>query len=269
MMKQVQTFAASLFALAALACSPGGVTTGGGGGGGGGGGFADAGLPNSGRVESGLAALYLFDEGTGTTIYDTSGQIPALDMTIQTPGSVSWNADGLSVNAAASITVGADRITQACQASNAITVEVWAQTADITQTASRIFDFGTGPNDINFSIAQNESDAEARLRTTSTIELEGEVSETSSLVDVLAISGTHLVYSRSGITDEYALWVNGQRTEVGELAGSFSAWLPGASLSIANEPLGNRPWRGDIYLAAVYCRALAPEEIIRNYDEGY
>jgi dipeptidyl aminopeptidase/acylaminoacyl peptidase len=269
MMKQVTKIAFCLSALLALACSPGGVTTGGGVPGVGLG--PDAGLPSNGRVSNGLVALYLFDEGTGNTIYDHSGVSPALDLTIETTTAVSWVADGLSINNPALITSGsADRISQTCQTSNAVTVEVWAKTADLGQTGpARLIDFGIGPNDFNFSIAQDGNEGSASLRTTSTVDLEGEVAQAATLLDIFAVRGTHLVYTRSGITDEYELWVDGQRNATGQLAGSFSNWQTGSILSIGNEPLGNRPWEGEVYMAAVYCRALGAEEVLRNFQDGY
>lgn len=53
------------------------------------------------------------------------------------------------------------------------------------------------------------------------------------------------------------------------LAGSFSNWDVTHPSTIANEPNGELPWRGEIYLAAVYCRDLAPAEIWQNYEAGY
>ncbi len=79
----------------------------------------------------------------------------------------------------------------------------------------------------------------------------------------------HVAYTRSGLDDEAQTWLNGQLVGTETLAGSFSNWDVTYPLTIANEPNGERPWRGEIYLAAVYCRDLAPSEIWQNYEAGY
>jgi glycopeptide antibiotics resistance protein len=48
----------------------------------------------------------------------------------------------------------------------------------------------------------------------------------------------------------------------------FHNWDRGFTLQIANEASLDRPWLGRIYLVAIYDRALAPEEIARNYRLG-
>lgn len=48
----------------------------------------------------------------------------------------------------------------------------------------------------------------------------------------------------------------------------FHNWDRGFALQIANEASLNRPWLGKIYLVAIYDRALAPEEIVRNFQLG-
>jgi uncharacterized repeat protein (TIGR02543 family) len=54
----------------------------------------------------------------------------------------------------------------------------------------------------------------------------------------------------------------------GSSPGDLSTWVPSARLALANEPTGDRPWLGELHLAAVYDRALAPLEIERNFDVG-
>jgi hypothetical protein len=48
----------------------------------------------------------------------------------------------------------------------------------------------------------------------------------------------------------------------------FHNWSQGFTFQIANEASLDRPWLGKIYLAAIYERALAPEEIAQHYRAG-
>ena len=48
----------------------------------------------------------------------------------------------------------------------------------------------------------------------------------------------------------------------------FHNWNAGYPLQLANEASLDRPWLGTIYLAAVYNRALGPEEIAGYYQQG-
>jgi VanZ family protein len=48
----------------------------------------------------------------------------------------------------------------------------------------------------------------------------------------------------------------------------FRNWDQGSTFQIANEASLDRPWLGKIHLAAIYDRALEPEEIARHYGAG-
>lgn len=50
---------------------------------------------------------------------------------------------------------------------------------------------------------------------------------------------------------------------------NFRNWDPDFTLQIANEATLNKPWLGEIYLAAVYSRALSPDEIARHSHLGF
>ena len=49
----------------------------------------------------------------------------------------------------------------------------------------------------------------------------------------------------------------------------FSNWDQTHRLFLGNEGSLDRPWRGTIYLVAVYDRALSPEEVTANFSAGY
>lgn len=254
-------------ALLALGCSPGGVSMNGGGNPLG----PDAGLPASGRVTEGLAVLYNFDEGAGTTVYDTSGQVPALDLSITPAAAVTWVERGISVASPALMAAGpATRVSSACQAANAITVEAWVRAENIVQSGpARILDISSSqtPDESNVVFGQSGTLAETRLRTSET-ELNGTPSIESG-INAFGSAINHIVYTRSGLADTATMWVNGSASETIDLAGSFVNWDMSYPLTVANESGGNRPWVGEIYLLAVYCRALGAAEVGRNFETGY
>jgi hypothetical protein len=40
-------------------------------------------------------------------------------------------------------------------------------------------------------------------------------------------------------------------------------------MALGNEITLDRPWRGEIFLAAVYCRSLSQLEVQQNFEAGY
>lgn len=52
------------------------------------------------------------------------------------------------------------------------------------------------------------------------------------------------------------------------LPADFSNWDPTFPLQLGNEPSLDRPWRGRIYLVAIYDRALTAQEIWTNFTAG-
>jgi hypothetical protein len=238
------------------------------------GGAPDAGPtpdPGSSRVTLGLQALYTFDEGSGSVVGDSSGIGAPLDLIAADQTGVEWiPGGGLEITAPSLlITAGpASKIGLACAQSNAITMEAWVRPAAVNQTGpARILSFSDGNNSRNFHMAQDNALADFRLRTTDTDD--NGTPALQSEVAVFDSSIVHLVYTRSGLDDEAQIWVDGQLQVAETLAGSFANWDMSYSLALANEVNGERPWRGEIYLAAVYCRDLSPAEIFQNYQAGY
>ncbi len=78
---------------------------------------------------------------------------------------------------------------------------------------------------------------------------------------------THVVYTRDK-TGRARLYLDAGEQATGEITGDFSNWDAGFRLAMANELTKDRPWRGQLYLAAVYDRALASEEVEQNFKSG-
>jgi len=227
--------------------------------------------PGDSRVTAGLQALYRFDQGSGAVVRDVSGVGSPLDLYVQDPGSVQWIAGGgLEVLAPTLIAtpLSADKVGYACQASNAVTIEAWVRPAAVNQTGpARIVTFSDTNNTRNFTLGQEELLADVRLRTTET----DDNGTPSTRSDITAFDGSviHLAYTRGGLDDEAQIWLNGQLAGTETLAGNFGNWDMSYRFAVANELNGERPWRGEIYLVAVYCRDLSPAEVWQNYSAGY
>ena len=53
--------------------------------------------------------------------------------------------------------------------------------------------------------------------------------------------------------------------------GDFGGWTTDGTmeLAIGNEITLNRPYTGEVHLAAVYCRALSAEDVSQNHAAGF
>lgn len=230
-----------------------------------------AGTPASAqRVTNGVLVLYQFEEAAGIVVRDVSRAGEALDLTIVNPGAVAWiPGGGCSVNIATRMesAVPAAKIITACTNSNQITMEAWVKPANITQTGpARIATLSTDNTRRNFTLGQFENMYVARLRTTMTGD-DGTNPEAFSDPGAATTNLTHVVGTR-GAAGNAILYINGVEVAAGVLGGFMSNWDPTMKFAVVRELSGAFPWLGDIYLAAVYSRALSPAEVVQNYNAG-
>jgi hypothetical protein len=228
------------------------------------------------RISEGIQALYTFKEGSGSTVSDTScAYATPLNLTIATPAAVTWVAGGgLTVNSETVIASpgAASRLYDACLALGDVTLEAWVQPSAASQNGpAAILSMATDHTARNFTLGQGlpapDSAAlyNARLRGTGTSS-NGEpalVSADGSATTALQ----HVVYSRQG-SGTASLYINGALVASGIHEGLLNVWNSTSRLSLANEVVGGRPWRGKLSLAAVYNRALTSDEVSRNYQVG-
>jgi hypothetical protein len=224
------------------------------------------------RITDGLLVLYPFDEGGGMTVHDRSGVGSALDLTIDDGGAVSWPAGdcGLAINSSTVISsvVPASKIINAAKASDEITIEGWVKPANTTQSGpARIVTLSQdpSPNGANFVLGQKQDQYDVRLRTTATDQY-GNPS-LSSPSGSLTTDLTHVVYTRD-VTGTTKIYLDGSLATSGSVSGDFSAWNDSYWLGLGNEPTGDRPWLGELYLVAVYGRALNQVEVQKNFSAG-
>lgn len=220
------------------------------------------------RVSSGLRALYTFQEGSGTQVNDVSDVGTQLDLTINQPSAVTWLAGGgLNVtNSAAIKSSGATKIIDACQDSNAISIEAWLQTADDMQSGpARIVSLSSDTLNRNFTLGQDGDRYDVRLRTSATDD-----NGTPSLAVPAATVKeelTHTVYTRN-TNGSASIYINGIPQVVGSVTGEINNWNSTYDLVLVNEATGDRPWLGRLHLVAIYCHALNVDEVAQNRAAG-
>lgn len=226
------------------------------------------------RATYGLQALYEFKEGAGNTIHPSSGT-NAADLIINNTDSVVWIPGG-GIEITNPTLIASEQpltgLSNAIMQSNEITIEAWVRPGVLEQYGpARILTLSDTTTSRNFMLGQGETEGgsgalyNVRLRTTAT-DVNGTPSITSQAY-ILRTLLTHVVYTRDA-DGNASLYLDGIRREYQTLGGSMSNWNPNYELAIGNELTNDRPWLGTLYLAAVYDRALTPEEVDDNFVAG-
>lgn len=227
------------------------------------------------RTTAGLLALYEFHELSGNTVHDSSGVAPPLDLQIHNAGSVlHLPTGGLAVEAPTRICSPgtATKIINGCQSSREITIELWIQSLDDTQTGpARILSLGGNgfPVGSNCVIGQALDQFVSRLRSTTTNQYG--MPELRSPGGAFSLDRLHHIVFTRDIAGNQKLYVDGVLVDDQNVAGLFTNWGTDFRLCLANEANddanGNgRPWIGDLHLVAIYSRALTEPEIIVHRD---
>ena len=219
------------------------------------------------RIVSGLVALYTFGAGAGSKVYDVSGNGTPLDLTIQ-GDNVRWLDGALALDASAIVLsdTAATKVIQAVKQSNEITLEAWVVPGNSTQSGpARILTISSSTGSRNATLGQKLTAYESRIRTTATNN--NGLPATSTSFGVLDEGLQHVVYTRdaAGNTSTY---VNGQLEASNTVSGNLSNWTNNYKLALGNEVTLNRPWLGELHMAAVYSRALSLSDVNQNFDAG-
>jgi hypothetical protein len=226
-------------------------------------------------VTENLQALYTFQEESGATVHDVSGVGAPLDLEIGDTGAVSWlSGGGLAVEASTLIASdgAATRIIDASQATDELTIEAWVRPANVTQDGpARLVTLSSNSKMRNFTLGQGlwgnkPSDVwDVRLRTTATSK--NGVPSVSTPAGLLTTELIHVVYARAA-DGVVRIYVDGVEVANAIVAGDLDNWAGNHRLGLANELTQDQPWLGELYLVAIYNRALTPDEVSQNYDAG-
>ncbi len=230
------------------------------------------------RVRDDLLVLYTFDEGGGNVVRDVSEVGEPLDLTIQDPSMVEWGTGVLSVIGVNKIKTGvpATKIIDPILASNEITIEAWIAPATLQQTGpARIVTLSYNASLRNFTLGQAETAYQVRLRTPDTGD-NGAYPNLQSPPGVVTTVLTHVVYTRDDywstilyinneviVNDDNILEISGEY-----INGDIVGWDASYEFGLGNEINADRPWLGDLYLVAIYSRALTEDEVAQNFAAG-
>jgi hypothetical protein len=221
------------------------------------------------RTHDGLLALYTFADGKGGTVADVSGRGEPLDLTIAQPGSVTWGASSLRIDAATTIVSprGSNKLNTAITASNALTLEAWVTPANTTQAGpARIATLSRNHVDRNVTLGQEAGAYEARLRT-STTDSRASQRRTTTTDTAASTRLQHVVFTRAADGDA-KLYLDGQVVATTATTGDLSTWQSEFQFALGNEINGDRAWLGSLHLVAVYDRVLDAAEITQNRQAG-
>lgn len=231
------------------------------------------------RVDDGLVVFYRLDESEGVTVHDTAPHDPPIDLTLSGAG-YEWVPDGLRFSGddgtIAASTTSTTKLNNACADTNEITLESWVTTMSVgTPGPPRIVTYSEDSASRNFSLmvgsnvtGEQPPAFRGRLRT-DMLFLNGTPSTVAELDTTAKDQLSHVVYMRDADGAE-RMFVDTTLEVETTRAGDFSVWdTTGVMrLALGNEFVHPRPLDGTLHLVAVYCRALAPDEVQQNFDAG-
>ncbi len=226
------------------------------------------------RVSTAVIALYTFREGNGTTVHDLSGVAPALDLTMT---GMEWlGGQGLkNVSGKAEATVEAssklfDMIAGANGSGN-YTIEAWLVADNTTQSGpARAVTYSIDVANRNFMLGQTAAEWAFRNRSLATgIGANGTPNLTTT-GSALKTELQHVVMTFDQVNGR-KIFLNGVDSGVTDVQGPgvLGNWDSGYSFVIGNEKTSTRLWKGDLYLVAVYNKALNAAEVRQNFDAGF
>ncbi|MCH8872196.1 LamG domain-containing protein, partial [candidate division KSB1 bacterium] len=230
--------------------------------------FQEAHGQNDTRITDGLIAYYPFIEGRGSLVEDFSDVDSTLNLTIS-GDNVTWltERNGVSIDSSSIISsIGpASKLFREIVDHGAFSIEIWCKTSDLTQSGpARLVSFSSNPGLRNVTIGQEGDSLFTRLRTTTT-SLNGTPNMKSG--PILTTDESHIVVTYT-LGRDLKLFMDGNELISEPRAGDLSNWSNSYPLIIGNEPTGDRPWLGEVYLVAIYNRELSQDEISQNFGAG-
>ncbi len=223
------------------------------------------------RYETQTIAKYEFKTGTGSTIFDTSGVEPALNLNMS--GDISWMGGwGVNIKSggkAQGTTTGSKKLADRIKATGEYSIEVWAAPANVTQEDAYVISYSGGVMSRNATLAQRAYQYEALSRSSTTGANGAPALLTRDADRDAQASLQHVVLTYDPVNGR-RLYVNGNYTGDADPrgGGSLSDWDDTFALVLGNETSNNRQWQGVIRFAAVHSRALTLAQIQQNFVAG-
>ena len=223
------------------------------------------------RFEANLVAKYMFQTGSGSTAYDTSGVTPAADLSLS--GNVTWVGGwgidiGMGGKAQAS-TSTSSKLAAMIQSSGEYSIEAWVAPANVTQTSAYIVSYSGSNATRDATLGQDAMQYEGRARS-STSDTNGTpplITTTTTGAAQAALQ--HVVLTYDPVNGQ-RIYVNGVWTGDADPAkgGSLANWDSTFALVLGNETTGQRQWQGVIKFVAIHNRALTPAQVQQNFAAG-
>lgn len=220
------------------------------------------------RIADGLLVFYDFRAFDGSSVKDTAGIDPPMDLRVSDSKVVKHRDTQLEVLGTTLLHTEkpASRLSEAIKSSRSVTIETWFRPAKLDQSGpARIVTLSRNTSERNFTLGQEGDNIEVRFRTTktSTNGMPGLVSKPKSLT----ADWTHIVYTFDR-TGKAKLYINGSLNVEQSIGGDLSNWDDGLHFALANELTNDRPWLGSIRLVAIYGHDLLSSEIEQNFRAG-
>jgi hypothetical protein len=205
----------------------------------------------------------------GSTIRDVSGNGDPLDLIVEEPANIKWlPAGGLEFRDVdlAKTEGPATKLIDACKASNEITIIAWVKPDNLDLAGpARMITCSVDPSNRNFTLGQDLTGYQVRLRTTVTGN-NGYEPPVKIADSVVIDKMSKLAYTRDN-AGEAKFYIDGEHVagDVDTIPGDMSNWDDTYLLGIGHElnraeDLG-RMWLGEYHYLAVYSRALTQTEI--------
>ncbi len=225
-------------------------------------------LASGGRAAEGLQVLYDFRESEGNVVKDRAGVGKPLDLQIKKVDHVRRTEGALRITGENVIRSSqpAKRLIDAVKRSGSLTVEAWVRPLGLKQRGpARIVTLSKNANERNFTLGQEGDHVEFRLRTTKTST--NGIPSVNTAGKTLREKLTQIVYTRDR-KGTARLYLDGRQSTQTKVNGAMNNWDDSFQLALADELSGDRTWRGEIHLVAVYSRDLSPREVEQNFRAG-
>lgn len=230
-------------------------------------------ISSGGRVESDLIALYQFKTGSGTTLFDTSGVEPALNLTVYGIEGIDfdwvggWGMQFKGAKAQGN-TQTSRKLFDQLSGPGEYSIEAWVAPANVSQSGPAVIvGYSGGSTARNFTLGQTLYNYEFMNRSSNTDAMGEPSLATPDADEVLQATLQHVVATFSPV-DGRKLYVNGELVDVNQpdsSGGNLNDWDETFALVLANETSNNRTWLGTFRMLAIHSRALTADEIQQNF----
>ncbi|NOY61733.1 MAG: LamG domain-containing protein [Gammaproteobacteria bacterium] len=227
------------------------------------------------RYESNVIALYEFKTGSGSSIYDTSGVEPALNLQLNGVEGVDykwvggWGVEFIDGKAQGN-TTPSRKLFDRIQGSGEYSIEAWAVPANVTQEGpAGIVSYSAGTDARNFTLGQTLYNYDFMHRSSTTDGNGAPALSTADADEDLQATQQHVVVTFDPVNGR-RIYVNGVFTDDvdSEAAGNLADWDDSYAFVLGNEVTGNRSWAGKLRLVAIHDRALTAAQVNQNFEAG-